>query len=567
MWIIGFLLVVAAVNPISAKVTRPFQATTSRSRKSRYRDSVSYDRRLDDAGAGKGGKGGDVGVGKKTGSDSPQVPGDGEDFEPLRTIVPTVSSPPSFSVRPSSLPTVTPRPTLSTETSSLPPSTPPTPVSSSFPSSPPSLSPTPEPPKYPSSQQSANPSGQPSSSTLSGQPSSAPSNTPTNSSSSTFTPPPTANSTRSSPSESQDDLVVSQSGSILEYSCPTMVKPEEYGPEVQQLFEAGAHVCLSNDPPPALETLPSNLLSTEIIPRLAELEVHCKLDQNIEIVAIILDTNKAGQLVFESNKGNGISCFVWNFNFQCNYFEDQSRRRAAVNPQITNSELLEQIHLAMVGIFQEVLPDSNFTGFRNVNGAVVASAPSPAPVKGNEAGLLNESDPSSSSSSIGAAPILVIVCSVMLLLVVAALAVRRRQAKDRNMAASHVLLKEDDDNEQRTDGSLGKTSASTAAILKDLDPDENLDDEEKTTGGETVDVSHIPYPQVYVMDGNDAETALDEEEELRFTSGAYWVRGQTPSQGPTFVTTDLKKAMKDLEPPPPTPKSQRGYVQEDTVDL
>ena len=516
-------LALLATETIAARVTRPFYATAGRSRGAENRKSARSRRRLDeekDHGKGKG-----KGKGKKYTED------EGEQSFVLTTAPPTQSSAPSSSFSPSSSPSVS----LQPSTTTMPSSTPTVsliPTTSSQPSIEPSSTPTVAP------SLSTNPSAAPFPS-----PSSSPSKSPTPS----LSLQPSENPTLSA-APTTSTFIENRQAQSVDYSCINEEGIDNYDPVLTKEMHFELRVCFDGNPPDK-----TKFVEESVTRELAKAVLECDYNDDLEVKEIFLDFTDIGDFT------DGDSCSPLDFSLDVTYLELSQRRLTTVDIA-TIPPIDQKIFLALDAILKNIGPDNRVNCIKDA-----ADSPCIQIETSDVSGLAdgNVADRSAGSSSRKPViPVLVVVCAVMLVVVIAIIAVQRRRERNKNLAISHVLLKEELEDEA-TQGS--KSSMNSAAILRDLEPADRFDDEVGTQS-DSVGMSTVPYPQVYVMGENDAQT-VDDAEELRFTSGAYWVGSQSVAPGPTFVTTDLKKAMRDLEPPPPTPKHPRGYVHEDTVDL
>ena len=548
----------AVAYPIDAKVrTRPLINSYGVSGTGRFRDAglprrkldrVDNDNNRDDV--EKAGKG------KKSNIILPST----QPSTLMPSSAPSQSSWPSTSSNPSSLPTVSSFPSLSVEPSNIPslsvepsniPSLNPSYMPTNLPSFTPTTTPSTDPTLIPSVDPSAKPTG-------------LPSHSPTGIPSVDRSPVPSTSPTESqrTPSGTPNNYVETEAGDVVEFSCQTAVAPDGFTQEQFQLIETQAEICVQHNSPLDLGLLPSDILTYSIIPQLVQQNIDCDFDMNVVFSGFVQDAGRAGALVDGLDRGDGRTCYKWSFGFQANYFEKQTVRDLDVVQQISNMEVARRLYNSLVFIF-EGIPFAKFEGFLNLKGATpgIPGVPDDQPNS-----TLGNAWSSSSESSI-VIPVIVVVCAVLLFSVVIPIALRRRQESEKKRVISHVLLKEEDDEEvEGTEGSIEKSSVSTGVILRDLDHEEPFDDEVGTVE-DSIQVSHPLYPQLYVVRDGDNETTIDDAEESRFTLGGIWTSGQSAGQRPTFVTTDLKKAMKDLEPAPPTPKHPRGYVQEDTIEL
>ena len=238
-------------------------------------------------------------------------------------------------------------------------------------------------------------------------------------------------------------------------------------------------------------------------------------------------------------------------------------RRAALKETLTNPETEEfgghlTLYLAQLASNVGFVSSTSFEGFSNVEGV---QGDDDDDGSGTNALVSTNDSGNSDNGSVFLISGLVVGCAVAFLVVIFVAATRRRREDEKARSMQHVLMHEDDP--YADDFEDGQYSA--GAIMKDLDRDTASGD------SDTLDDSlAVSYPQVYVM-GEGESTLADNDDELRFTSGLYQEEEPGASvfdgQSPTFVTTDLKRAMRDLEPPRKSVNGPRGYIHDDTVDL
>ena len=343
---------------------------------------------------------------------------------------------------------------------------------------------------------------------------------------------------------------------------------------VDQLFETQVNACVDDGvTADELAELPLTLLSEVVIPKLANLNLDCDYQEDIEFLAVILDLTKVGTL------GDAGQCSLWLFSFKMHYIEatteSRRRRRLDLETKIQNSAVAGMVVTDLEDIFANIsVPNITTVGFTNFGG--------------ENRDPTTDTDTSSNTDSINTTAavstehersiviqVLTVVVACLLVAVVAVLGVQRQRERSQNQMNQHVLIKDKFDPEEVFDPEivLKPSGIKSESILKELDPDESLEDEEVRTEKEsTLDSEQMPCsPSAYVVGEGDTETAGLEYKDMRFTSGAYWTDAdsssvESPPAAPTIVGDDLRKSMKDLEPPA-SPRKLRIYEQDDAVNL
>ena len=456
------------------------------------------------------------------------------------------SVPPSLSQSPSEFPSILPSTSPSHEPSMIPSTNP---SLSSFPSTSPSKSPQPSMSDQPSSEPSAVPSVTP---TLSAQPSESPTKSPQPSLS--FAPTTTV---QPSTAPSGDKLFVrSDTADSLTFMCEVQ-NPNGYAsPPVFQRFDGRANIC-PNGAVTDLQSTAQALLRDPVVPGLADRLLDCEYNDGTEFVAVMMFDNDPVEV---TPTGNG--CYSWQFFFQMNYIvEVKEGRRLDVQETISDTEVAQTVKNALAVIFATI---DGLTITLEDFGNIATNNQDPPPSNGGTTTEVLQSETTGDDDRSVTVPVMTVACSVLVLAIVGVLAVRKKRVYDKNLEEGHILLKDSMDLEDMDDLDFGTPGISTGSILRDLDPTESFDDEEVST----VYDSSV-YPKVYVLGEGDQESAEVEYDELRFTSEAYEIRGdRSVARGTTFVTADLRNAMKDLQPPPVTPqRSGRRYIHDDTIDL
>eukprot|EP00527_Entomoneis_sp_CCMP2396_P002825 CAMPEP_0198146474 /NCGR_PEP_ID=MMETSP1443-20131203/29599_1 /TAXON_ID=186043 /ORGANISM="Entomoneis sp., Strain CCMP2396" /LENGTH=543 /DNA_ID=CAMNT_0043810457 /DNA_START=111 /DNA_END=1742 /DNA_ORIENTATION=+ len=374
---------------------------------------------------------------------------------------------------------------------------------------------------------------------------------------------------------------VDDSEGVLE-SCQSSPVPAGASETIEQSVNWTALMCLEStfsidDVTPGIITNLTEALSDEFL--------NCTFDKEWNVYGIFMPNigfacESSGQCDF-ANSANCDQCLSCTHTFRVDLFTRDlpvtrrlvsihQHRRADLLLLLENNVSMDNIGAFLISFMLSLpglipgIQNASFHGFTNVAVNTQETTPGSDTSGGANGFLQQDGGGSDDSSSSYLIPVLVVACATIFVVVISVGALRHRRENEKARAMSHTLMKEEYDD----DGTeLDRASYSTGAIMKDLADDADFDYENETTD-DSIAVSRVSYPQVYVLGEGDNSTTADEDDEVRFTSRTYMGRGsQSPGQGPTFVTTDLKKAMRDLEPPPPTPHKPRGYVHDDTVDL
>lgn len=269
-----------------------------------------------------------------------------------------------------------------------------------------------------------------------------------------------------------------------------------------------------------------------------------------------------------TDANSGANCFVCDHSFHMHIFtltlgRKLIERQLDLQMSLTDSTTMQRVGDYLLLLFSpnvQGIDSYGFLGFTNVpSGGQEEQTPGS---EGTNALEQNTGGSSGDSSGKLILPLFIVAFAVFFLVVIAAFAVRRRSQDDKEMALSHVLLKDDDELE---DTDMDKsTTYSAGAIMRDLAQNERFDDE-VATSSDSIALTQVQHPPAYVLGEGDNATFVDDDDEVRFAGGSHH-SDLSVTTGPTFVTSDLKKAMKDLEPKN-TPQKPRGYPQDDTVDL